>query len=187
MSARTLVVALTIWLIAAIAMVQAGVLTRVPPLAITVGLVALQLVVASAVPAVARWVREVDIRVFLLPHVLRLVGFVLLQKVGEGAMPPEFVSIGWGDIVSAAGAIALLAAGPDLLSGNRRFFLWAWNVVGSADMLMLLVKAAPIALREPEKLAIFTSLPFGLLPLFVVPMIMASHVLIFRRIYSKPA
>jgi hypothetical protein len=187
MSGRALIRFLAVWLVLAAVVVRAGVLTRVPPLALTLALVAVQLALVFAIPAVGRWAREVDLRVLVLPHVLRLVGFVLPQKVGQGALPPEFIPIGWGDIVAAAGAIALLAAGPDLLTGRRGLFLWGWNLFGSADMLLLLLKAAPIALRSPEKLTLFTSLPFGLLPLFVVPMIIASHVLIFRRIYSKGA
>lgn len=59
-----------------------------------------------------------------------------------------------------------------------------WNVFGAADMLMLIVTGIRLGRVDPAQFSLFRELPFGLLPTFFVPLIIASHVFIFVRLLA---
>ena len=70
---------------------------------------------------------------------------------------------------------------------GRRLFLLAWNVLGLFDILMVLAIAAQTALADPGFRHAFATLPLSLLPTFVVPLVIASHALIFVWARRVPA
>jgi hypothetical protein len=131
------------------------------------------------------WVLALDIRHLILLHVTRFVGIYFLVLYGRGELPYAFaVPGGWGDITVAATAIlAIAAAGrPTLRTGA----VMIWNTIGLIDILFVVMTAMRLALTEPGSMNGLMRLPLSLLPTFLVPLIIASHVVIFARL-SRPA
>jgi hypothetical protein len=63
---------------------------------------------------------------------------------------------------------------------------WAvlgWNVFGLADMALLVVTGIRLVTADPSQFALFRKLPFGMLPTFFVPLIIATHVILFVRLF----
>jgi hypothetical protein len=112
-------------------------------------------------------------------NLVRFVGFYFLWLYGLGLLPRNFaVPAGWGDLLVAALAIPLLLL-RDWTRGRRRVFLLAWNVLGLADILMVVANAARMARADPDFQHAFASMPLSLLPTYIVPLVIASHALIF--------
>src|SRR5262249_45403860 len=63
----------------------------------------------------------------------------------------------------------------------RRLWL-SWNTYGLLDILFVVVTAARTALHAPASMQALLRLPLCLLPTFVVPLILVSHVLLFVRL-----
>ena len=57
-----------------------------------------------------------------------------------------------------------------------------WNFIGLIDILMVVITAARLGLADPVSMRALTVLPLSLLPTFLVPLIIATHVVIFARL-----
>ena len=126
------------------------------------------------------WVRAVPPRVLVALHLVRFVGawFIVLYRRGE--LPFAFaVPGGWGDILAAAGAAGLLLGAFPARTRARRAALFAWNAFGLLDILFVVSSAARLFFAEAGQLAPLTRLPLSLLPTFLVPLIVLSHLRIF--------
>src|SRR4029078_1734250 len=97
----------------------------------------------------------------------------------RGEMPSAFaVPAGWGDVAVAFLAFMLMmSVNPKTKSGLRLYL--AWNVLGLIDILAVVGNAATTAMRDPESMQALLQLPCSLLPTFLVPLIIVSHVLLF--------
>jgi hypothetical protein len=130
------------------------------------------------------YVDGLDLRALVLLHVTRFVGFYFLHLYNRGELPYAFaVPGGYGDI-----AVALLAVAVVFLPMSDALRLRAigiWNVVGLVDILLVVLAGARLGLADPFSLRALTHLPLSLLPTFLVPLIIASHIVIFARL--KPA
>ena len=69
--------------------------------------------------------------------------------------------------------------------GARTAYL-AWNVVGLIDIVFVVVNAGRVAMADPDGMRALLQLPFILLPLFLVPLVIATHLLLFTRL-REPA
>jgi len=78
-------------------------------------------------------------------------------------------------------AIGVLLIKPATPADRRAYF--AWNVIGFVDILMVVINAAVQAMRDPASMQPLLRLPLSLLPTFLVPLIIASHVLLFVRLW----
>ena len=174
---------LLVWLGAAIGVGGAGALVglRPPwPQAILVSLTLLSLLLLYRVRPIHSWAMSVDPRVFVAFHLTRFVGIYFLVLYARGELPYEFAVIGgWGDIIVAVAAIPLILTGPS--TPRRRPFYLAWNVVGLVDILFVVATATRLALADPTSLAPLLRLPLSLLITFVVPIVIATHIWLFRR------
>jgi hypothetical protein len=85
----------------------------------------------------------------------------------------------YGDITVAILAFFLLVIPP--MTKSRPFML-AWNTLGLIDILFVVITALRVGLRDWPGMAPLRELPLVLLPTFFVPLIIASHVLIFVRL-----
>jgi hypothetical protein len=179
---------LAFWFAAAWVLGESGslaVLEPRAPQAILVGLTALLLLNSVALPGFRRWLAALDLRRFVALHLGRFVGIYFLVLHGRGQLPYDFaVKGGWGDIAVAAGAVILLA-GPGLMA--RRGVLFAWNTVGLVDILFVVSTAARRAAADPSSMRALLRLPLSLLPTFYVPLVIATHVWIFWRLWRSPA
>jgi hypothetical protein len=180
--------ALAAWLLLALAAGAAGLVAAVgPPFpqALLAGLTLLLLGLFARAPAVRAWALGIDIRALVLVHVTRFVGFYFLVLHGRGELPWAFaVPGGWGDIVVAATALAVAAAAPRQGAAGWRVYA-AWNLVGLADILGVVATAVRLALADPASMRALTRLPLSLLPTFLVPLIIATHVIVFARLAAS--
>jgi len=88
---------------------------------------------------------------------------------------------GWGDIAVASLAIVLLLIGAPS-DGGRRAAYAVWNVLGLADILFVVVTAVRLGAADPASMAALQRLPLNLLPTFLVPLIIATHVILGIRL-----
>src|SRR5206468_2615490 len=75
----------------------------------------------------------------------------------------------------------LLLSGSPARAGRRGAYI-LWNVLGLADILFVVVTAARLGVADPESMAALLQLPLSLLPTFLVPLIIASHVILGVRL-----
>ncbi len=177
--------ALALWLLAATLVGASGLLQRLPfpgPQMIVLGLT-LALVVASlVVPVLRDYLRAVDPRTLVSLHLTRFVGIYFLILHAQGRLPGEFaVTAGWGDIAAATGAALLL-----LTPLWRTPALWVWNLYGLLDLGLVVFTAARLGRELPQSMAELLHLPLSLLPTFLVPILLASHVAMLLRSASQP-
>lgn len=188
---RTTTVALAVlagWLLLALVLSAVGAVQALPvplPQLLIAVLVAI-LLLAGFVPARSRrWLRSVPLSWLVAFHLTRFVGIYFLVLYGAGRLPFAFaVPGGVGDIVAAAGALYLV-----LRARIARVPSWqvlAWNSFGLLDILFVVATAARSALSQPGSMVEILVLPLSLLPTFVVPLIIFSHVVVFWRLLVRP-
>jgi hypothetical protein len=176
------------WLLVAVAVGYSGILRAAAvPMPIFAFAITITLL---GVLAVRRDLRNrllgFGVRVLVAVHLTRFVGFYFLALYRDGLLPRNFaVPAGWGDIAVAVLAAVLLAAVRPETPRGRLMYL-AWNVIGLADILMVLANGARMMAANPSLQAGFSSLPLILLPLFLVPLVIVTHVMIFVSLWKKP-
>ena len=155
------------------------------PQLVLVGLTVLLLAAVVARPRFRRWLATLDLRWLVAVHLTRFVGFYfLLLYYRDGALPRAFaVPGGWGDIAVATLAVGLLTMGGKLAARPR--LVGAWNAFGLLDILFVIATASRLALADPDSLNALLRLPLSLLPTFLVPVIIADHVVVFWRIRAR--
>jgi len=128
----------------------------------------------------------ISVRWLVLFHVTRLfagVYFLLLCHGGE--LPCGFAkSAGWGDIIVAVLALAVVGA---VRTKHAKKLLLAWNTLGFIDIIFVVLSALRFGLNDWRGMHALRELPLSLLPTFLVPMIIASHILIFVRLVRGKA
>src|SRR5574341_2569341 len=128
------------------------------------------------------WVFNADIRVLVLVHLSRFVGIYFLVLHSKGDLPYAFaVPGGLGDIAVAATAIFVsLISSTSGVKGFR--VLLIWNVFGLLDILFVIATAGRLGMADPGSINALTRLPLSLLPTFLVPIIIFTHIIIFVRL-----
>ena len=141
-------------------------------------LTAFVLLACWKVPLLQRWTLTVDLRWLVLLHLTRFVGFYFFLLCSRGELPFAFAApAGWGDILVAVLAVLLLA-----LSQARNWrMLIIWNTLGLTDILFVVMTALRLGLEDRQSMHALREFPLSLLPTFLVPLIIVSHVLIFFR------
>lgn len=178
-------IGLGLWLVVAVMLGASGRLQALQPplpqltlLALTAG----ALWATARVPAVRAWALSVDVRILVAFHLTRFVGSYFLVLHGRGELPYAFaVPGGWGDILVASLALLLLLSGPPETVQRLRAYVF-WNVLGLLDILFVVATAARLAFAAPASMEALLRLPLSLLPTFLVPLIITSHVLLAIRL-----
>jgi len=172
------------WFIVAIVAGRLELLARLPAAATQGVLAVLTVLVLAAcfgIPAVRTWLQALDVRALVLVHVSRFVGGYFLFLYHRGALPYAFaVPGGWGDILVAS--LALLVVLVPMRAGIRRHAYVIWNTFGLVDILLVVATATRIGFSHPWQLRALQVLPLSILPTFLVPLIIATHVIIFVRL-----
>lgn len=177
--------AVLIWfVIACIAGYTGAVKNVLPPLIIFTIVVVLILMSVFA-GSFRSWVCSIPLNNLVAIHLTRFVGFYFLYLYGKGVLPYEFaVYGGWGDIAVAALALTLIVLSADgVVKSPVYYFLW--NMFGLIDILFVVGIAAKLFFANPENMAELIRLPLSLLPTFLVPIIIFSHLVIFYRLKKK--
>ena len=181
-----LAIRLTIWtwLIAAFLVGHYGLLQKIPLPAVQgvlLGLTALILLVYFKTTALRAWISSLDLRALVALHVTRFVGVYFLILYNRGELPYAFaVPGGWGDIVVAT--LALLVVFVPLQDATRLRAITIWNVIGFVDIALVVFTAGRLGMENAWQMRALTYLPLSLLPTFLVPLIIATHVILFSRL-----
>lgn len=124
------------------------------------------------------WLDTVPVRWLVGINATRLIGIAFLMLAAQGKLSAVFAQrAGWGDIAVAIGAIVLA------LRPAGRGVLHAWNALGFLDLVVAVGTATVVAVQgvTPGISAILT-FPLSLVPTVAVPLFLANHVVIFRRL-----
>ena len=176
-----------IWLLAAIGVAGSGRLSELRPPAPQLGVLGLTvalIVLGIALPGFRAWLATWKLRQIIALHVTRFVGIYFLVLYGRGELPYAFaVPAGWGDIAIATAALLLVVLVPDLTA--HRGWVFAWNVAGFLDIGYAVLTVARLSMADPQSMVAILRLPLSLVPTFLVPIIVASHVLVFARLLKE--
>lgn len=168
-----------VWLCLAVIVSASGLLAAGParlPQAVLLALTTVLMIVSLRSLALRAWLYSIDIRAFPVFNLSRFAGAYFLVLYQRGELPYDFaVKGGWGDILVATLAMIALAV-------PKRAVLLAWNTLGLIDILFVVDTAARLAFTEPGSMQALARLPLALLPTFLVPLIISSHVWLFLRL-----
>jgi hypothetical protein len=189
-------IALGAWFVLVLAIGATGALGPagggVPALGLIVGLPVAAFVWAyRALPSVRNAMAATPLPALIALHAIRLLGFSFIILYAEGRLPAPFApSAGWGDVFM--GATALPLAWAVARFGAR---MWPpvliWNALGVADLVIAVTLGT---LSQPGPLQVFsgppdgspmTTLPWLIIPGFLVPMLLFVHIVIFDRLLGK--
>ena len=172
-----------IWFLIALAAGASGLLLRwaAPgPQLLLVGLTVALIVAGLFVSSFRAWLAAVDLRAVIAIHLSRFVGIYFLVLYSRGLLPFQFAVVGgWGDIAIAATALLWLVLTRE--PADHRTLLLVWNACGLFDIVFVVLTAGRMGLADPASMAPLRTLPLSLLPTFLVPIIISSHLLIFQR------
>jgi hypothetical protein len=143
---------------------------------------------ARAVPLVRRLALEIPPAVMVAVNAGRLLGVFFLLLHADGRLPWTFAtSAGWGDITVGALALPLAWAVHRRAAGWRGLLL-GWNAIGFVDLVVAVtlgVGSAPamplrFIFEEPGS-GLMGVLPWLLIPGFLVPVYLLTHLALFAQ------
>jgi hypothetical protein len=186
-------VALGAWFALVLVIGATGALSPVaggpPALGLTVVLPIVALIWAYfGLPSVRTAMTAMPLPGLIALHAIRLLGFTFIVLYAEGRLPAPFApSAGWGDVFIGATALPLAWAITQFGARVRPLAL-LWNALGVADLVIALTLgplSAPGTLQVfvgPPDSSPMTTLPWLIIPAFLVPCLMFLHVVIFTRL-----
>jgi hypothetical protein len=118
-------------------------------------------------------------------NMVRFIGITFLVLAARGELAPVFADrAGWGDIAAAVLALVLVAAG-EPRTRLHRGLTHAWNAFGLLDLVVAVATATAVTLRGAVPgIGPGVSFPLVIVPTFIVPILVATHVVIFRRLLA---
>lgn len=173
---------LALWGVAAALAGKFGLLGHLPPRLAPVLIAGLTVSFSLALARIP-WLRTAvdlfSVRQMIGSHVPRFVGGYFLWLYHEGRLPAEFAQrAGWGDIAAAAGALVLLFWPEG--KGFRRA-LFGWNALAMLDLFVAVGTAGWLNGVRPGSMAEIGQFPLALIPLWLVPVFLSNHIVLFRR------
>jgi hypothetical protein len=179
---RVVILVLLGWLCFAVGLSGWFYSANAPAVAATVWtLTALALFACWKISPIRVWALNVDLRWLVLFHVTRLfAGAYFLVLCERDQLPCGFARpAGWGDIVVAVLALGVVGA---MRTQFAKTLLLIWNAIGLIDIVFVVFSALRFGLQGWQSMHALRELPLSLLPTFLVPLVIASHVLIFIRL-----
>ena len=184
-STRPAIVGTLVWLGAATLIGASGALAtmRGGPLVLGIILTMIAIAATTQFTNVRSAVDAIPLRILIGIHALRFIGIAFLVLSARGELSPVFGQrAGWGDVVVAAIAVVLAVIGVRA-NGLRRRAVLAWNTLGMLDLLLAVVTAGVIIARgDSPGMEPLLRLPLILVPIFAVPVLLTTHVAVFRRL-----
>ena len=131
------------------------------------------------------WALSAPLRPLVLVHLARLASLAFIGLYLRSEVPAAFA------IPAAAGdsAVALLAIPIALwalppTTPRRWTAVLLWNVFGLADLLLATARGLKLAFISVELMVPLSAFPLVLVPLAVVPLGIASHAVVFARLWT---
>jgi hypothetical protein len=127
---------------------------------------------------------SLDVRYILGFHLVRFfAGVLFLIEASDGRLAAAFAyPAAVGDIAVAVFALLLFRI---VIRPSGTLFLVIWNTAGLLDILFVVSTALRVGLRDWSGMAPLRELPLSVLPTFVVPLIIASHLILFVRLARR--
>lgn len=183
---RIVAIVLGLWFVGALAVGASGLYYAVPTPVIgatNVLLVTLTLLAIFFIPQLRAWTSEVPLQWLVLYHIVRFVGIAFLVFEARGLIPAEFaLTAGWGDIAVAVTAPIVAFGALPIANRTHWWVVFLWNVFGLLDILVVLRKGIGLGLADPAQMVWITAFPWSLIPTFIVPLVLVTHILIFVRL-----
>ncbi len=164
----------------------------VPALGLTVVLpvVALVCVFVAFQPTRAA-IRTMPLSALVAVNTIRILGVIFVALYAAGRLPAPFApSAGWGDMIVGFSAPPL-AWSIAQFGARVRILALLWNAFGAADLLNAVALGAlsapgPLnAFAGPPTSAIMTTLPWLIIPGFLLPSLFFIHLVIFHRLLAS--
>jgi hypothetical protein len=144
-------------------------------------------------PALHKALRAIPLSALVGVNVIRAFGVTFLLLYTAGRLPAPFAPVaGWGDIL--VGLFAVPVAWLAYKKGAAAHpTVWVWNTLGLLDLITAVglgVVSSPGPLQliftEPGS-GIMTTLPWLLIPGFLVPLLASTHLAVFYRLSTAAA
>jgi len=137
-------------------------------------------------------VSETPLTWLVAVHAGRLLGVFFLLLNAEVRLPPTFaLTAGWGDI-GVAVAAPLVAWAIHRRAAGWRGLALTWNTLGFADLVLAVTLGVGSAVDSPVRFiyeaassGTMSSLPWILVPGFMVPLYLMTHLAIFHRLLRR--
>jgi hypothetical protein len=184
-----------LWFAVVVVLAGSGVLTwrlelGAPLVAVSIAIpIVVIVVLATSVPASRRALSAIPLPALIALHGIRILGFLFLLLLAAGRLSAPFApSAGWGDILAGSTAVPVAWALASWAKGARWLVL-LWNGVGLLDLVaaaflgIASAQGSPLQLFvDPPGSAAMTTLPWALIPLFLVPQLIVGHLAVYRRL-----
>lgn len=152
--------------------------------AVTLPIAALSMLVLRS-PMLRRRLDAIPLAALIGVHAIRILGVSFLILYAANRLPAPFAPLaGWGDIIAGTAAIPLAYLARN---GHRRAVL-SWNVFGLLDLVTAIGLGATsspgplhLIMATPDT-TIMTTLPWLIIPGFIVPLLASTHLAIFYRL-----
>jgi hypothetical protein len=136
----------------------------------------------------------ISVHALIAANAVRVLGVVFLILHAQGRLPAPFAPIaGWGDIFIGATALPVAWMVAMATPGWRSVAL-AWNALGLADLVAAIalgVMSAPDspirAFTDGSGTSVMSVLPMLLVPGYLVPILMLTHLAVFLRLGRRAA
>jgi len=192
-------ITLLLWFAFVTALAAAGLFTITSGGTLAVGTAALVPVIVGLVAfrysaALKSLAAESPLELLVAVHAGRLLGVFFLLLYAEARLPPTFaLTAGWGDIAVAAAAPFVGWAIHRRAAGWRGIAL-TWNTLGFADLVLAVTLGVGSAIDSPVRFiyeaassGTMSALPWVLIPGFMVPLYLLTHLAIFNRLFRRDA
>jgi hypothetical protein len=176
-------IGLAVWLALALAVSLSGVLTLERRFLVPITIATLVVTQVALYARGGAWRTLADAtstRALVLFHAIRApIGAAFLVLMAHG-LDATFARVaGVGDLV--AGSLAVVVGA---FFARSRAVVLAWNAVALADIVLVVFTAQRVLVfsDHPQTMGMLVHFPGTLLPTFVVPFVIASHLLLFARL-----
>jgi len=184
----SVLILLLVWFLIALILGLTGRVSQIPfplPQVVLFGLVVLQISLFGLLPGFKKWLFGLNLKHLVSVHLIRFVGIYFLILYSQDKLPYDFaVKGGIGDIIVALSALLLIIFVSSPAQKSKKIYL-LWNTLGLIDIVFVVFTAGRIGMSSPQSIENLLKLPLSLLPTFIVPIIIFTHIIIFIRLYKK--
>ena len=139
------------------------------------------------------WLQSAPLPALIALHAIRVLGVLFLLLYAAKRLPAPFAPVaGWGDIIIGLTALPIalwVARQPNTARGA----VLIWNSLGLADLVIAVslgALSAPGAIRlffDDPSSSLIVSIPWILIPCFLVPSLIFVHLVVFYRTLRERA